>query len=178
VADEPLADQPPAPRRAEPGELISAACALVLLALMFFAKWFGVDRLPGQASGVQRETAENAWQGLTLLRWLMLLTILIAVGSLVLHATQRSHGTTNDTGGVVAALGTLTALLLVYRVLIELPSSNQVVDQKFGAILGVLFALGIALGGHASMREQRSRAGLERRSRPQSEGVAPGTQAR
>ena len=92
---------------------------------MFLAKWFGVDELPGHASGVQRSTAENAWQGLTVLRWLMLLTIIISIGSLILHATQRSHGSTNDTGGLVAALGTVTALLLIYRVLINLPSPNR-----------------------------------------------------
>ncbi len=165
-------------RRADPGELVSAGCALALLLLMFLAKWFGVDELPGHASGVQRSTAETAWQGLTVLRWLMLLTIFISIGSLILHATQRSHGSTNDTGGLVAALGTVTALLLIYRVLINLPSPNQVVDQKLGAILGILAAIGIALGGHASMREQRARSRVEHRSRAQQSGVAPGAQPR
>jgi hypothetical protein len=41
-------------------------------------------------------------------------------------------------------------------VLIDLPSSNQVVDQKFGAFIGVLCALGIALGGYEAVREDRA----------------------
>src|SRR5690242_20126869 len=113
-------DHLPAPRRARPGELVSAGCALTLLLLMFLVKWFGVNQLPGRANGVERETAENAWHGLTLLRWLMLLTIVVTLGSLILHATQQSHGAENDTGALITALGALTAVLIIYRVLIDL----------------------------------------------------------
>jgi hypothetical protein len=139
---------------------------------MFGAEWFGIDELPGRTSGFARTTAENAWNAMTILRWPMLLTGLVAVGALVLHATQRSHGTTTDTGGLVAALGTLTALLLIYRVLLNPPAPNQVVDQKLGAVLGVLSALGIAFGGHASLRQQRLRSRVGQLSRSQKSGVA------
>ena len=44
-----------------------------------------------------------------MLRWLMLLTIVVAVGSLLLHVTQRSHGARTDTSLLVAALGALNA---------------------------------------------------------------------
>jgi hypothetical protein len=144
--------------RAQPGELGAAGCALLLLVLMFTVEWFGVDRLPGQANGLQRETAENAWTALTMLRWLMLVTIFVAVGAVILHATQRGHGARNNTGAIVFGLGAITAVLLIYRVLIDLPSANQVVDQKLGGTLGVLCAIGIALAGYRSMSEERTRA--------------------
>jgi hypothetical protein len=145
---------------------------------MFAAKWFGVNELPGHASGAGRSSAIDAWHALTFLRWLMLLTIIVAIAAPLLHLTQRSHGTTTNTGGVVAALGTLTALLLIYRVLIDLPSPDTVVDQKLGAVLGVLCGLGIALGGHASLRQQRMRARLIQRSRSQRSEMAGGLEAR
>jgi hypothetical protein len=166
------------PRRAEPGELISALSALVLFVLMFAAKWYGVDQLPGTTSGFERVTSENAWDALTLLRWLMLLTIVVAIGALVLHATQSAHGTTTDTSGLITGLGTVTAILLIYRVLIDLPSANQVVDQKLGAMLGLLAALGIVFGGHASMRARRLKPRTDHRSRSQKTGVAAGPHAR
>jgi hypothetical protein len=178
VAEDPAIGQRRPPRRADAGELVSATSGLLLLVLMFAVKWYGIDQLPGHASGVERATAENAWHGLTLLRWLMLLTIVVSIGSLFLHATQRAHGTINDTGGLVASLGTITALLLIYRVLIDLPSANQVVDQKLGAIMGLLSAIGIAIGGHASMREQRARSRVEQGSPRAERGVAPRPQAR
>ena len=43
--------------------------------------------------------------------------------------------------------------------LIDLPSANSVVDQKLGAYIGLLCALGIALGGCEQMLEERTRAG-------------------
>ncbi len=49
-------------------------------------------------------------------------------------------------------------MLLTYRVLINLPSPSDVVDQKLGAVLGLVCAYGIAVGGFESIREQRVRA--------------------
>ncbi len=153
---------PAAPRgsRLPRGELLSAVSAMTLLALMFGLEWYGFTvRAPGSVVAGGRSSAENAWHGLSALRWLMLLTIVVAIGSVPLHASQRPHGTQTDTSRVVLALGVITTVLLVYRVLIELPAPDRVVDQKLGAVLGLLSALGIALGGHDSMREQRSGTG-------------------
>jgi hypothetical protein len=154
----PAAPAAPAPRLHR-GELISATSALVLLADMFLLKWYGVVGVPGPfAARSAVSTAENAWNGLAVVRWLMLLTIGVTLGSVVLHATQRAHGTKTDTSGLITALGTMIAALLVYRVLIDLPSPSQVVDQKIGAYLGLLAAVCLAFGGYESMREERARA--------------------
>jgi hypothetical protein len=163
----------PAGPRIRIGELISAASALVLAAIMFGLEWFGAVGLPrSRRSGI--ETAENAWRVLTGTRWFMLAAIAVALGSVVLHATQRSHGTKTDTSLAVATVGTVTAALLAYRVLIDLPDSSSVVDIKIGAYLGLLAAGGIALGGWDSVREERARRGgltrRVRRRRHESEG--------
>lgn len=154
----------PAGPRIRIGELISAASALMLAAIMFGLEWFGAVGLPrSRRSGI--ETAENAWHMLTVTRWFMLAAIAVALGSVVLHATQRSHGTKTDTGRVTAAVGTITAALLAYQVLIDLPGSSSVVDIKIGAYLGLLAAIGVALGGWDSVREERARRGGTRRVR-------------
>ncbi len=159
---------PPAPSRIHTGELIGATSALLLVPIMFALQWYGVVGLPGRRrSGIT--TAENAWRGLTSVRWLMLLTIVVALGSVILHASQRSHGAKTDTSLAVTALGTMTAALLSYRVLIEPPDPSSVVDVKIGAFLGLLSAIGIALGGYESMREARARRGsVVQRSRVRS----------
>jgi hypothetical protein len=144
----------PGVRRIGQGELLSAASALGLLVVMFAFKWFGVDGIPGRTPSLA--WAVNGWQGLTLVRWVMVATIVAAVGAPILHATQRTHGTKTSTSMVVLALASLTSLLLIYRVLIDLPSSDQVVDQKLGAFAGILCALGIALGGYEAVRQERA----------------------
>jgi len=171
--DDPQAQQPRAADAAHPrsgdavqparalrvyrGELTSAASAFALLVLMFALKWYGVAGVPDpSAARPAISTAENAWNGLTIIRWVMLATILAALGSVAVHARQRRHGARTDTSRVVVVLGSLTALLLLYRVLIDLPQASKVIDQKLGAFLGLLAALGIALGGFESIGEERT----------------------
>ena len=113
------------------GELTSALSALLLLGVMFLTKWYGVAgvRHPSAARPAV-SSAENAWDGLTEVRWVMLATIVVVLGSVLLHASQRTHGTRTDTSRVLLALGAITSLLLFYRVLISLPVPSRVIDQK------------------------------------------------
>jgi hypothetical protein len=149
-----------APPRVHVGELLSAVSALALLAIMFATEWYGVAGVPDPSYARPAvSTAENGWNGLTDIRWVIVVTIVAAVGSVFLHASQREHGTKTDTSRLVAALGALTSVLLIYRVLIALPGDGRVLDQKLGAVLGLACALGIAWGGYESVREQRLRAG-------------------
>jgi hypothetical protein len=46
---------------------------------------------------------------------------------------------------------------LIVRVLVDLPSPDRVVDQKLGALLGLIAGLGIAGGAWDAVREQRVR---------------------
>jgi len=141
------------------GELVSATSALCLLVVMFLVNWYGAAGVPDpSAARPAVSSAENAWDGLTVVRWVMLLAIAVTLGSVVLHASQRTHGSRTDTSGVITVLGSLTAVLLCYRVLIRLPAANDVIDQKLGAVLGLVCALGIALGGYESTRERQAKA--------------------
>jgi hypothetical protein len=154
----PLVPGPAAPRVLF-GELTSSVSAVLLLVFLFATEWYGVAGVPDPSAARPAVTgAESGWTGLSLVRWVVLVTALVAIGSVVLHASQRRHGTKTDTSRLIAGLGSLTSLLLIYRVLIELPSSAKVIDQKLGAILGLACALGIALGGYESIAEHQARA--------------------
>lgn len=159
------AERPPRPR-IHSGEVISATCALLLVPIMFALEWYGVVGAPQtRRSGITID--ENAWHTLVYTRWVMLIAIVVALGSVFLHASQRSHGAKTDTSLVVTAVGTLTAALLIYRVLIELPNPSSVVDLKIGAFLGMIAGIGIAIGGIESVREERARRESEaQRARP------------
>jgi hypothetical protein len=151
--------------RSDRGELLSTACALGLLVCMFGFAWYGGDGIPGITPRDRLVWTQNAWEALAVVRWVMLATIVTVLGSLVLHLNQRSHGARTNTSPFVVLLGTATALLLIYRVLIDLPAANRVVDQKLGAVLGVLLTLGIAAGGLRSLREERLKERVPRRRR-------------
>jgi len=157
------------------GELTSALGALLLLILMFATKWYGVAGVPDpSAARPAISTAENAWYGLSVVRWVMLVCILAALSSVILHASQRSHGTRTDTSLAILGLGGLTFVLLFYRVLLVLPQASKVIDQKLGAVLGLTCALAITLGGVESVHEQRlfQRAVAQRPRRRPRQGLA------
>lgn len=140
------------------GELISAASAVVLLVLMVAVAWYGVDRIPSRAGSFARViTTETGWEGLTGVRWLVLLTVLVALTLVAVHAVGPPRQTLAALRLTLLVLATVTALALVVRVLIDLPSSDRVVDQKLGALVGVAAAIGVASGAAEAIREQRDR---------------------
>jgi len=148
----------PAPLALNRGEVISTISALLLLIIMFALEWYGVDGIPGRSgSRTGTVSAQNAWNGLTLIRWLMLVTIAVAFTAAAMHFRRPTQVVVASTRLALLVLATLTAASLVYRVLIVLPSPDRVVDQKLGAILGVISALGLALGAYEAVREQRAR---------------------
>ncbi len=151
--------------RADRGELLSAGCAVALLVCTFGLAWYGGDGIPGSTPSTRLVWTESAWQALTIVRWAILVTVFVAVGSVFLHLSQHSHGSRTNTGALVAMLGAATTVLLIIRVLIDMPAGNRVVDQKLGAVLGTVLAIGIAAGGARSFRDERlSPAGRRRRS--------------
>ncbi len=144
-------------------------CALALLIMMFALKWYGAVGIAHGAERSGRSSSQTAWQGLTDLRWLMLLTIVVTLGAVVLHIHQHSHGAQTNTAFLVAALGSLTATALAIRVLVALPSAGSVVDIKLGGFLGLICAIGIALGGFEAIREERAR--IDRIREPRGEQI-------
>ncbi|MGH2875061.1 MAG: hypothetical protein ACRDLV_02295 [Solirubrobacteraceae bacterium] len=145
--------------RGRAGEVGAAIAAVALLAVMVLTSWYGVAGVPDPSYARPAvSTVESGWDGLSDVRWVIVATAVAAVGSLLLHATQREHGVETDTGRVVAALGSLSAALLAYRVLVSLPGGGKVLDQKLGALIGLALALAIAWGGWETIGEQRTRA--------------------
>jgi hypothetical protein len=145
-----------AARRLTRGELISGASALILVILLFAFAWYGVDGVPGRGGSGMGGT-ETGWEGLSVLRWLILLTVLVAFAAVAVHADHPARQTVAGLRLGLLILGSATGVALVVRVLIDLPSSDRVVDQKLGALLGLFAALGIAFGAAEAVREQRTR---------------------
>ena len=94
---------------------------------MFAAKWYGVAGVPDPSYARPAISgAEDGWNALAGVRWIMLATVLAAIGSVVLHATQRAHGTKTDTSRVVATLGSITSVLL------DLPGADRASRGRHG----------------------------------------------
>jgi cytochrome bd-type quinol oxidase subunit 2 len=137
------------PSRLRRGEMLAGASAVLLAIFMVGGKWYGgAGRTGGSLTG---------WQALTNLRWLLLVTILAAVGLVFAQVSRRAPAVPVTMSLIVMLLGIVTVVALIFRVLIDPPP-----HQQAGAYLGLLSALGIALGGYFSLRQE----GIARRDAP------------
>jgi hypothetical protein len=142
------------------GELVAAVGAILLFVFLFFFKWYGVAFPDGvsqqaEALGIDLGGASvDGWTGHSVLRWLMLLTIVAALALAFLTATQRTVALPVTMAVIVTALAALLTLLLAYRVLLNEPGPNDVIEVKIGAWLGLISSAVIAYGGYLSMRDE------------------------
>jgi hypothetical protein len=143
-------------RRLTRGELLSALSGLVLVVLVFAVPWFGEDAVPGPGHRSVTST-ETGWQALSDVRWLILVTVLVAFAAVAVHAASLTRRAVAGVRLALLILSAATAVALVVRVLIDLPSPAAVVDQKLGAVLGMSAGVGLAFGAAEAVREQRSR---------------------
>jgi hypothetical protein len=139
------------PSRLRRGEVIAGASALLLLVVLLFFRWYGVSAF---LAGVGRPRSFTGWDSLTNLRWLLLLTILSALALTVLQATRRAPAWPAGLSVIVTVLGLITVLALIYRVVINVPGPDDLLEQKPGAWLGLTSAIAILYGGYASMRQE------------------------
>ena len=143
------------PARLRKGEILVGAGSIVLLASMFLLKWFGLSgSLAAQAQHEGFATSVNGWHGLTTLRWFMLVTGVLGLALVYFQGTRRAPALPVTMSVVVLVVGLITLIPLIYRVLINEPGPNSVIDQQAGAFVGLIAALVVVVGGYLSLREE------------------------
>jgi hypothetical protein len=144
--------------RLRTGELIAGICGVLLLIVMFFS-WYGVGGAAGSIlSAANIDTTVNAWKAFDFIDLVLFVTAIVAIGAAVLAASGRSVALPVAASVIVTVLGIVVALLVLYRI-VNQPGPNDVVDVKFGAYLGFLVCLGIAVGGFLAMADEGTSLG-------------------
>jgi hypothetical protein len=136
-------------------EIVAGVAAVVLLLSMFLLPWYGYKGdLAPLAARLGVATSADAWNSLSATRWLMLLTIAAALALVYLQGTRGSPALPATFSLFTWLLGGLTALVLIYRVLINVPGPNDVVSRDVGGYIGLLASLVIAGAGYRSLRHE------------------------
>jgi hypothetical protein len=134
------------PARLRRGELLAGTGGVLLLVFLVAGTWSS-----------HHGTSRTGWQLLTNLRWLLLVTSVTGIALAAAQVARRSPAIPVTLSLVVAVLGLIAVLALIYRVLISPPAHEQA-----GAFLSLLSAMGLAYGGYLSLREE----GIARRDGP------------
>jgi hypothetical protein len=136
-------------------EIVAGVAGVVLLLSMFLLPWYAYKGdLAPLAARLGVSTSRDAWNSLSTTRWLLLLTILAALALVYLQGTRRSPALPATFSLFVWLLGGLTALALIYRVLINVPGPNDVVSRDVGGYIGLLASIVIAGAGYRSLRKE------------------------
>jgi hypothetical protein len=140
------------PSRLHRGELIVGAGSVVLLASLLLLPWYGYA-----GAAPARSRTLDGWHALTHLRWLVVVTVLVAGVFLFFQATRRAPAIPVTLSLLVVVLGGLSAAWLLYRVGI-----NPAGGRKVGGWVALASAIAIAYGGGSSLH----REGLAPRDAP------------
>jgi hypothetical protein len=129
------------------GEKIVGAAAILLFIDMFL-HWYSAnvnDRVAAAASAQGVSTAVNAWDAFSTTDILLTITILVALAMVGTRAMARPVNLPVSLPLVVAALGALMTLLVLWRI-INQPGPNDFINVEYGAYLGLILIAALTYG--------------------------------
>jgi hypothetical protein len=133
------------------GEVVAGVSAVLLFVVMFF-HWYGIK---GVVFGRTVELGgASAWQVYSYTDLLLLILIILALGMVLLSASQRSTALPISMNVVVTGFGGIMTLIVLYRVVINQPGPNDLITVKFWGYVGLLLTAGVAAGAFMAMREE------------------------
>jgi hypothetical protein len=137
------------------GEVVAGIAAAVLLVVLLALPWYGAGGRLGQtATELGASTSLTGWQGLPTLRWLIVVTVLVALALTWSQGARRAPALPASLSVIALVLSVLTALGLIYRVLISVPGPDSLGEAKAGAYVGLAVALALLYGAFRSLREE------------------------
>jgi hypothetical protein len=139
---------------------IVGAAAIAFFIILFFFKWYGVSSNVSAVSGLNINVSRSGWDTFTNSRWIWIITIIVGLGSVVLVATQRKLELPLQPGVIVAGLGALSTIFILYRIVhhptasASFGSFHASVGIKLGIWLGLIAAMALTYGGYLQMQEE------------------------
>lgn len=145
-------------RRLRPGERIATASAVALLGFTFLP-WYGAE--PAGEATFATDAGGNAWQTLSLVLAVLLVTVVLALATAALRLRGSGWRPALPLSAAVAVLGGLSTLLVLLRIVFppDLGSVGGIpldTTLSWGVFLGLLAAGGVAYGGYRAMTEEGS----------------------
>lgn len=142
---------------------IIGGSAIAFLIFLFIFKWYGASA-SSSVGGISVGGSLNGWHSFTNSRWIWLVTIIVALGVVALRAGERELSLPVQPSVIIAGLGALSTLLILYRIIhhpsggssggIGLTHFSYSYGIKFGIWLGLIAAAAITYGGYLAMQDE------------------------
>jgi hypothetical protein len=146
------------------GEKIAGAAGIALILIMFIFKWYGIE-----AAGIEIPDADaNAWEAFSLIDLILFVTAVAAIGLAYLSASQQRVDLPVAASAIVAGLGILSTILVIYRILDtpgDLGAAGEIADiditREIGVWLGLIASAALTYGAWRAMQEEGTSLGAE-----------------
>ena len=139
----------------------TAAVGAAALVVTLFLPWFDVE-LPNDGALVVVGLVSGSDDGWSNLGWLTIALLLATIGCAAwlafANAAARPVAQAVAASVLTATAGTVAFVALALRVLIFQPGPNDLIVLRYGAWLGLLAALVLALGGWWAIKDERTDA--------------------
>jgi hypothetical protein len=129
------------------GEKIAGAAA-VLLFIDMFLSWYSANISGALSAAANRfgvDTSATAWQAFSTTDILLLITIIAALAMVGTRVMARTVNLPVSLPLVVAALGALMTLLVLWRI-INQPGPNDFINVEYGAYIGLILIAALTYG--------------------------------
>jgi hypothetical protein len=129
------------------GEQIVGAAA-VLLFIDMFLSWYSANisgALSAAANRAGVDTSATAWQAFSTTDVLLLITIVAALAMVGTRAMARTVNLPVSLPLVVAALGALMTLVVLWRI-VNQPGPNDFINVDYGAYVGLILIAALTYG--------------------------------
>ena len=138
------------------GEKIAGVSSILLFIFMFF-DWFYAEVTIGGAGASE---GVNAWDALDWIPIWLVITILAALLVVALRLTDSRYEPPVSANAIVAILGGVSFLLILYRIIdapggsASAPGISFDVSPEFWIFVSLVCAAGIAYGAYKAMQEE------------------------
>jgi hypothetical protein len=139
-------------------EQIIAGGAVAFFIFLFFFHWYGISSNVSSVAGVNLNISRNGWDTFTNSRWVWLITIIVALVYVLLVATRRQLELPVPPALIVAVLGAVSTILILYRIIHHPTASanfggfHASAGIKIGIWLGLIASAAITYGGYLAMQ--------------------------
>jgi uncharacterized membrane protein YvlD (DUF360 family) len=144
------------------GEWTAAFGAAALLVTLF-VPWFGVEfpaTPPGNLAAPILVEAGGGDSGWDTLGWVVIVLALVAIGCAawlaIANATARPVAQLVAASVLTATVGTFVFVVVALRAFVFQPGLDEFVVLRYGAWLGVLAAMILAIGGWWAIKDDRT----------------------
>jgi hypothetical protein len=149
-------------RRLRRSDRIIGIGAVALFIFLFFFKWYGYSSNAPTIAGVNISSSFSidGWHAFSVSRWIWLITIIAALGVVAISAGVLELKSPVQPGVLVAVLGALSTLTILYRIIHHPTASANIgnfhasVGIKLGIWLGLIAAAAVTYGGYLGMQDE------------------------